>query len=138
MAVVMLGVNNILGSPSHSAQDITRGIHAIVRRLGEKLPGTKILLLGTFPADRDPTGANRQKIRRINAMIEKLDDGRTVRFLDVSNALLNADGTFSPEVSPDAIHLTSKGYRIWADAMRPLLGAMLKDTAGARAVKSLR
>ena len=61
----------------------------------------------------------------MNARIARLDDGRHVRYLDLGPHFLNADGTLSPEIMPDLLHLSRRGYRIWADAMEPTLGRMM-------------
>ena len=44
--VLMIGTNN---ARANSSEEIAAGITAIVKKLGEKLPETKILLLGVFP-----------------------------------------------------------------------------------------
>ena len=62
----------------------------------------------------------------INTVIAKLDDGRMVRFLDIGPQFLDADGQLPKTVTPDLLHLTEKGYQIWADAMEPVLTEMLK------------
>ena len=62
-----------------------------------------------------------------NEKIAKLDDGSHVRYLDIGKAFLNDDGTISPDVMPDGLHLSLKGYRIWADAMEPTLWTMLDE-----------
>ena len=48
-------------------------------------------------------------------------------FLDIRKAFLNADGSISPEIMPDYLHLTAKGYRLWADAMEPTLWKLLDE-----------
>jgi lysophospholipase L1-like esterase len=128
VAVLMIGVNNVVAAPSQSAADIARGITAIVARLREKLPRTKILLLGTFPKDRSPAAPDRRKIQEINTLSAKLDDGKWIRFCDLTQRFLGADGTLSPEISHDGVHLSAQGYQIWAEAMRAPL-ADLKGTA---------
>ena len=49
-----------------------------------------------------------------------------MRFLDLGPRLLNKDGSLSKEVAPDFLHLSEKGYAIWAEGMEPLLAAMLR------------
>jgi lysophospholipase L1-like esterase len=124
VAVLMIGVNNIILSPSQSAADIARGISAITARLREKLPNTKILLLGTFPKDKAPATPDRRKIQEINTLIAKLDDGKWIRFLDIGKQLLDKGGTLTTEISADGVHLTAKGYQMWADAICPVLREM--------------
>jgi lysophospholipase L1-like esterase len=113
-AVLMIGVNNVVASPSQSAREIARGISAIVARLREKLPNTRILLLGTFPKDRAPNTPDRHKIQELNSIIAHLNDGQWIRFLDIGGELLDKDGNLNAEVSPDGVHLTEAGYQKWA------------------------
>ena len=63
----------------------------------------------------------------MNEKIAKLDDGSNVHYLDIGKAFLNEDGTISNEIMPDYLHLSQKGYRIWADAMEPTLWSMLDE-----------
>ena len=55
--------------------------------------------------------------------VEKAD-GERVHYLDVSDAFLGEDGTLSQEIMPDYLHLSEKGYQLWAEAMEPSLKAL--------------
>jgi lysophospholipase L1-like esterase len=123
VAVLMIGTNN---SGANTADEIADGIKLIVRRLGEKLPDTKVLLLGVFPRGEKPN-ATRDKLAEVNERIASLADGKRVTYLDIGKQFLNDDGTISREVMPDFLHLTPEGYRIWADAMEPTLWKMLDE-----------
>jgi len=117
--VLMIGTNNTGGRDT--AEDIAAGVEKIVRMTREKLPSTKILLLGVFPR----TKGHPEKIPQINAIISKLDDRGMVRYLDIGDKFLDAGGKLPTEIFPDGLHPNEKGYEIWADAMDPLLGQML-------------
>jgi lysophospholipase L1-like esterase len=39
---------------------------------------------------------------------------------------MNSDGTISKEIMPDYLHLSEKGYQIWADAIKGQVQEMLK------------
>jgi beta-glucosidase len=120
--VLMIGTNNV---KDNSAQEIADGITAIVRRLREKLPQTKILLLGVFPRGENP-GPAREKLAEVNEKIKSLADGRTVVYRDIGrNFVNNDDGTISKEIMPDFLHLSPKGYEIWADAIESMLAKMV-------------
>ena len=61
------------------------------------------------------------KPKTINEIIAKLDDGKSIRFLDVGDKFVEKDGTISKDIMPDALHLSKKGYEIFAEAFHPLL-----------------
>jgi lysophospholipase L1-like esterase len=123
VAVLMIGTNNVAANTS---DEIAEGIEAIVKSLRQKLPKTKILLLAIFPRDEKPS-PKREKIAAVNERISKLDDGQTIRYLDIGKKFLNDDGTISKEIMPDFLHLKRKGYRIWADAIEPTVWSMLDE-----------
>jgi len=123
VAVLMIGTNN---SGSNTAEEIADGVTAIVKSLREKLPKTKILLLGVFPRGEKP-GSIRDKLAEVNTRIAKLDEGKVVKYLDISKSFLSDDGTISRDVMPDFLHLSPKGYRIWAEAMEPTLQSMMEE-----------
>jgi len=62
----------------------------------------------------------------INTLIARLDDGKTVKFLDIGAKFLEFDGTLPKSIMPDLLHPNAQGYQIWADAMGPALDEMLK------------
>lgn len=116
-AMVMLGVNNILGSPSHSAEDIAKGIKAVLVKLHRNYQGIKILLLATFPAGEEKSDPARTKIERINEIISDYGKMTGVIYLDINHRFLNNHGRFKDGLTDDFIHLSNAGYRIWADAI---------------------
>ncbi len=121
--VLMIGTNN---ASYCSADEIAQGVTAIVKALRHRLPTTKILLLGVFPRSQKPD-ATREKLKAVNATISRLDDGSHVKYLDIGRSFLNDDGSIAPEIMPDFLHLSPRGYRIWADAMEPTLWSMLDE-----------
>jgi lysophospholipase L1-like esterase len=126
VVVLMIGTNN---ARDDSADQIAEGIEAIVKDLREKLPRARILLLGVFPRGEKPdANPAREKLAAVNERIKKLDDGgKTVKYLDIGGRFLDEDGTISREIMPDFLHLSGKGYRIWADAMEPTLWSLLDE-----------
>jgi lysophospholipase L1-like esterase len=124
--VLLIGTNN---TPTDDPDRIAVGITKIVKTAQAKT-GAKVLVLGVFP--RGEQGAKkttmlREKIERINAVISKLDDGKSVRYLDLRDKFLHPDGTLPNSIMPDRLHLSPKGYRIWADSMDPVLKELLRE-----------
>jgi lysophospholipase L1-like esterase len=128
VAVLMIGTNNI---SSNTPEEIAEGVKANVSKLREKLPETKILLLGVFPrgATRDKTAEAAKPAdqpAKINAIISKLDDGKAVKYLDIGKVFLDAEGNIPRSLMPDFLHLSPPGYRKWADAIEPTLWDMMQ------------
>ncbi|MGE3316124.1 MAG: platelet-activating factor acetylhydrolase IB subunit [Planctomycetaceae bacterium] len=124
LAVLMIGTNN---SGANSPEEIADGIKAIVNKLHEKLPETKVLILAIFPRGGDKTDAKRIVNQKTNEIIKKLDNGSTVRYLDIGPKFLNDDETLSKEIMPDLLHLSPKGYAIWAESIEPTVKEMMGE-----------
>ena len=58
--------------------------------------------------------------------LAKLDDGVTVRYLDIGPMFLGQDGKIPFSIMPDQLHPNTAGYQLWADAMQPTLKKMLE------------
>jgi len=96
-----------------------------VDTIREKLPTTKILLMGILPMGEFADNPDRQRIRRINTALAALDDGgKTVRILDIGSHFLDINDDLPRSLIPDGIHPTANGYQIWANAMQPALDAL--------------
>jgi beta-glucosidase len=123
-AVIMIGTNN---AGANNGKEIADGIAAIVKKLNEKLPETKVLILGIFPRGAGPDDAGRKITIEANQHAAKLADGKTVYYLDISDKFLSPDGTLSKEIMPDLLHLSPKGYQIWADSIEDSLAMLLEE-----------
>ena len=120
--MLMIGTNN---TGRNTAEEIAEGIGAVVLQLRKSFPEARILLLGVFPRGtaNDPV---RQTIREINNTISRLDDGKQVHYLDIGAKFLNEEGNIPADVMSDALHPSSKGYEIWADAVATALGKLME------------
>ena len=94
--------------------------------LRAKLPNTKVLILAIFPRGASKDHGMRKVNEGANDIVKNLADNKMVYFLDIGPKFLGSDGTLSKEIMPDYLHLTRKGYEIWADAIQPSLDEMLK------------
>ena len=124
-AVIMIGTNNS-NRQDNTAEEIADGITAIVHKLRKATPDTKILLLAVFPRGEKPND-QREKIAAVNKTVSKLDDGEHVFYLDIGANLMNPDGTITKDVMPDFLHLSKKGYEIWAQSIEAKLKGLLGE-----------
>ena len=125
-AVVMIGTNNSNGE-DNTVEQIAEGVAAIVKQLREKLPQTKVLLLAIFPRSENPS-PQRGKILQVNQIVQKLADDQSVFWIDFGYKFVNSDGTIPHDLMPDYLHLSRRGYEIWAEAIEDKLSTVLGDT----------
>jgi lysophospholipase L1-like esterase len=130
--VVMAGTNNIgtaapAGGAEAQSADIARGIKAIVEVCWEKAPDAVVILVGITPRNDNP--AARATINQVNERVARFADGKKVRYLNINDKLADREGKFLEGMSPDGLHLSVKGYQVWADALKPLLAELLGPPA---------
>ncbi len=130
VVVLMIGTNNTglerdNVTPRNTPAEAIEGVKAVVSEIRKRLPESKLLLLAVFPRGATPDYPQRAQIKTVNDAIQKLADGKRVRFLDLGPKFLEPDGTLSAEVMPDFLHPSTKGYEIWAANMKPVLLEML-------------
>ncbi len=126
--VILAGTNNVGKTPGDDAMvaDVTRGIAALVKLSREKAPGATIILMGIFPRNDGPVVPT---INRINANLAKLADGKSVRYLNINEQLADASGKLFDGMTVDQLHLSLKGYQVWADALKPIFTELLGPPA---------
>jgi lysophospholipase L1-like esterase len=127
--VILAGTNDVGNQPGNDEKidDILTGFRALIATCREKAPEAKIILTAIFP--RNDNLAVLPEIRRINDELEELADGQTIFYLNVNGQLADPDGILFDGMTTDQLHLTVKGYQVWADGLRPLLTEMLGPPA---------
>jgi len=119
LVVLKIGTNN----GGDSVEDVARGITAVVELLRQRLPMAKILLLGVLPRN-DANWFTR--VASINAQISVLNNGNTIRYLDMFDQFSASWGEVKAELyTSDKLHLVAAGYQTWKDTMAPLFNQML-------------
>jgi lysophospholipase L1-like esterase len=124
VAVVMIGTNN--HPPRNTGEEVADGIIAICKKLRTKLPKTNILLLAIFPRAAKPC-AMREELAKANKIASRIADGKMIHYLDIGDKFLEPDGSISKETMHDYLHLTPKGYKIWAEAIEPKLAELMGE-----------
>jgi lysophospholipase L1-like esterase len=127
LAVILIGTNNVKPA-RHAPEAIAAGIAKIVRTLRQKTPETKVLVMAVFPRNKEKTDPLRKEINEVNERIAKLDDGKMVFYRDIGEKFLDKDGTLREELLFDYVHLTAKGFDVWAEAIEPDVVKLMGET----------
>lgn len=132
--VLLAGTNNVANSLATAddeakANDIVRGIKAILDVMRSKAPDAVIILMGIFP--RNDRMSFMPLINRINEKLAGLADGKKIRFLNINDRLADENGKlFDGMMHPvDKLHPEIKAYQIWADALKPVFHELLGPPA---------
>jgi lysophospholipase L1-like esterase len=121
--MLMVGTNN---TGQSTAPEIAEGVGAVVMELRRNFPAAKILLLAIFPRSL-PGDPVRDKIAEVNQIISKLDDKKTVFYMDIGQKFLDEKGVFLPDsFRADNLHPQAKGYDIWGEAVSAKLAELMK------------
>lgn len=132
VAVLLIGTND-LDRAGVMAADIISDVEMILHALRQRLPTTRMLLLGLLPSARgDAVAAMTQTV---NARLARLNG---VRFLDVGDAFrrggvidpaMFCDPLFDPPEDP--LHPSAAGQARMAAAAEPVIAEMLGDSVKA-------
>src|SRR6266496_4808290 len=129
VVILLAGANNVGDTSVHTdararADDVTRGLQAIIRLIQTKAPAATIIVTGIFP--RNDNMSLMPIIDRINRNLSNIADGQKVRYLNINDKLADTDGKlFDGMMNSDKLHPTAKAYQIWADALKPILAELL-------------
>ena len=121
-AIVLIGTNDLAhGRPAELAAE---GIRAVLIRLRQKLPDTRILLLGLWPRGATPDDPLRQAVGAVNNRIKSCADGH-ITYADIGGVLLDKKGVLSTKLSPDLLHFSGAGYKLLAPKLDRLIDQLL-------------
>jgi len=119
VTTLMIGTNDI--GWGYSESKISAQIGKVIEILQSKLKGTSILLLGILPRRSLP-----EMPGKVNRLLAEYDNGRDVRFLDMTNQFTNNGKILSTLYKTDQLHLSPEGYRVFAETMKPVIIEILK------------
>ena len=121
--MLMIGTNNM---NANTPPEIAEGIGAIVLELRRNFPEAKILLLAIFPRSV-PGDPIRDRIAETNRIISRLDDQKSVFYLDIGSKFLDDNGVFlAGAFRTDNLHPAARGYDLWGQAVQTKLAELMK------------
>ena len=118
---IMIGVNDV--HDGARVEEVFENIKEVIAKIQTMSPYTIIYVQSVLPTDQtifhseEPSTHN---IVRLNKMYQTLDNGKNILFINLYPHFL-ANGTLKKELSFDNVHLTGKGYALWAKLLKPYL-----------------
>lgn len=116
---VMIGIND-LAKGSRPAQ-VVANIKSIVERI--KASGAMPIVQSTLHVGRNHQLRSNADVKAINVAVQQWCEKRHFRFVDL-NKRLAPDGYLGEKYTHDGVHLTDRGYQVWADEIRSLVNQM--------------
>jgi lysophospholipase L1-like esterase len=129
LVIIHISTNNTnetKNAVKNSATEIAEGVRVVCKKVNEKLPDAKILLMAIMPREEKPDHPRRLLINETNQLISDLAQKPYLTLIDIGHEMLSKDGTLSREIAKDLCHPTEKGYQIWADKLRPYIEETFK------------
>ena len=120
--VVLIGTNNLSGI--NNVEDTVEGVAEVCREIRRQSPQSKILLLAILPRQAKPD-ATRQRVTDANKLLKAQAPQIADAFVDVTDKLVEADGSILKETMGDYLHPTNKGYEVMGAAIDAQLKAWL-------------
>jgi hexosaminidase len=115
---IMLGVNDLLAGES---VDVCIARYAeVVTALQRSAPRPRIIVQGVLPVGRD-IRVSADAIRLFNTKLGALCAAHSCEVIDLYPAFVASDGFMKTELTTDGVHLTGRGYTLWASLLRPRL-----------------
>jgi cephalosporin-C deacetylase len=130
IVVLMAGTNNVgkaapLGNAGERAAEVVRGVKAVVGEIRQRAPDATVIVTGITP--RNDNIAVMPIINEANLGIAALADGKSIRYINVNAGLADAENILRPGMAHDGLHLTVRGYQVWADALKPIFTEILGE-----------
>ena len=119
IVVFYAGDNDV--EANHTPEQIAGDFAAFERTVHAALPATEIIFISIKPSVRRWPWI--EQITSANALVRQYCASHPhLSFVDIAPKMLGADGKPRKELLlDDGLHMTPAGYRIWNDALRPLL-----------------
>lgn len=119
--VLLIGVNNCNCKPI----DTSKGIFEIINKILKKSPNTKILLLGLLPFSNNINGFERNYVKSVNNIIKNYNNNTNIFYLDIGSKFIK-NYFIDYEIMPDYLHLSNKGYEIFASSIVDIIEHLIK------------
>ncbi|MEA3286066.1 MAG: GDSL-type esterase/lipase family protein [Candidatus Marinimicrobia bacterium] len=121
---LLIGINDL--SKEASLANIIQNIHTIIDRIHSASPGTRIYIQSVLPVNpvyqKYLNHVNKSaEVIQLNQDLFKLCGKSKAEYIDLYGRFVTSDGYLNPEYTNDGLHLSGKGYLVWADILKPYI-----------------
>jgi len=130
VAVILIGTNNTDGNHYlniSTPEELAGGIWRICEMVAEKLPVTKILIMGILPYGYKPN--HRDNINKAtNSLVSKFPDRNpNITYTDIGQVYLDTEGKVKKELMPDYLHPNPEGHMLMFETLNEEITRLMKD-----------
>lgn len=121
---LLIGVNDI--SKGFSDSSILANYRKILERIKTESPKTKVYVQSILPVNPAynfyPNHINKTaRIKANNIELKKLASEMGYVYIDLFSLMADSNDFLRKDLSLDGLHLNYAGYKLWIDAIRPLV-----------------
>lgn len=130
LAVILIGTNNTDGNHFLSIstpEELAGGIWKICEILDQKLPDTKIILMGILPYGYNPNYRNNIN-KATNELISRFPDRNPkIHYIDIGDVYLDEDGKVNNKLMPDYLHPNPEGHLLMFGALEEEITRLMEE-----------
>ncbi|PTU31874.1 GDSL-type esterase/lipase family protein [Stenotrophobium rhamnosiphilum] len=112
---ILIGTNDL--ATKIKIEEIAANVAQLVDELVRALPDCKIYLQTVLPRANKFTA----RVKALNALYAEIAKQRRIELIDLFPLFDDGTGAIRKEVTNDKLHLMGPGYKIWRDAIEPLV-----------------
>lgn len=118
---VLLGTNTLVNNSENAENSFMAYYGRMIEMIQERLDPRVRIYIQAIPPTRpevanNQPGLNNDRIRRINSQLAALALEKGCYFIDLQEALADAEGNLNAEfAAADGIHMNPTGYQTWVD-----------------------
>jgi len=125
--LLMVGNNNMFLTPKTGIDAASEGIRLCVNDLHKRFPNGQLILANILPG-HEPGNRFYEDIKRTNARLDSynLSSEPNIHRLDLWASFTNSNGDLKSDLYlADRVHLSRRGYEVYAAQLRPRLKQLL-------------
>lgn len=130
VALVLIGTNNTDGNHYlniSTPEELAGGIWKICEIVEDKLPETKILIMGILPYGYKPN--HRDNINKAtNSLISNFPEKNpNIHYTDIGDVYLDDEGKVKPDLMPDYLHPNLEGHLLMFEALEDDIAGLMVE-----------